>query len=115
MARTKLVQLLDGHRPVPGADEAIQFALDGTRYEIDLNRAHAEDLRSVLGDLREVCPQGRRWTGRSGGRRRGGTGVADGDQIRAIRDWAKQVGHKVSERGRIPAKIKQAYEEAQRR
>jgi Lsr2 len=114
VARKELVQLLDDIDQSE-ADETIQFALDGTQYEIDLNKAHAKDLRSVLDTY---VKSARRIDGgrvRSSGRRRGGAAAGDRDQIKAIREWAKQAGHTVSARGRIPAKIKQAFEEAQRR
>ena len=39
-----LVDDIDGS----DADEAIQFGLDGTHYEIDLNSDHAQELRGQL-------------------------------------------------------------------
>jgi hypothetical protein len=32
------------------ADETVQFALDGTTYEIDLSTRHADELRDALKD-----------------------------------------------------------------
>ena len=58
---------------------------------------------------------------RSGGRKRGagrppGTAVktprpaaADREQNQAIREWARKQGMKVSDRGRIPAEVLDAY------
>ena len=39
-----LVDDLDGS----DASETVSFALDGATYEIDLNEAHAEELRNAL-------------------------------------------------------------------
>ena len=42
--QTLLVDDLDGGE----AGETVQFALDGTSYEIDLSAGHAAELRSAL-------------------------------------------------------------------
>jgi hypothetical protein len=36
----------------------------------------------------------------------------DREQASAIRDWARRNGHQVSDRGRIPASVVSAYEDA---
>jgi hypothetical protein len=36
----------------------------------------------------------------------------DREQAGAIRDWARKNGHAVSDRGRIPASVVEAYEGA---
>jgi hypothetical protein len=36
----------------------------------------------------------------------------DREQASAIREWARKNGHNVSDRGRIPASVVNAYEEA---
>lgn len=93
------------------ADETVTFSLDGVSYEIDLTSAHAAELRDSLatwvGHARKV---GGRSAGARGTRaRRGSTGGADAG---VIRDWAKANGHSVSERGRISAEVRAAYEAA---
>ena len=42
----------------------------------------------------------------------GGGGRMDREQAGAIRDWARKNGHAVSDRGRIPASVVEAYEAA---
>ena len=97
---------LDGGK----ADETVTFGLDGTTYEIDLSKKNAAKLRDALsgyvGVARKVA--GRRGpAGRSGrGRGRSATDSAD------IRAWAKDNGYEVSERGRISADVRAAYNEA---
>ncbi|AKH83830.1 hypothetical protein AA958_18260 [Streptomyces sp. CNQ-509] len=98
-----LVDDLDGGE----ADETVTFALDGKSYEIDLTTANAEKLRSAL---EQYVKSGRRTGGRATKRSRGG---ASGSQDTAkIRAWAKEQGYEVSERGRVPANIREAYEKA---
>jgi hypothetical protein len=92
---------LDGSK----ADETIQFTIDGTSFEIDLSTAHAKELR---GALDPYVKAGRK----TGGRRRSGSARRDGDQIAAIREWAKTHGLKVSDRGRISAEVQDAYNAA---
>ncbi|GCE76591.1 histone-like nucleoid-structuring protein Lsr2 [Cellulomonas biazotea] len=95
------------------ADETVTFALDGVTYEIDLTAAHATELRDAfaqwVGHARKVG--GRSSSGRSAGRTGGSAKRSTGD-AQAIREWAKEHGHHVSERGRISAEVKSAYDAA---
>jgi hypothetical protein len=95
------------------ADETVTFALDGVTYEIDLNADNAAKLRDAfalwVGNARRVS--GRSSSGR-GGARPSGRRSASGEDTAAIREWAKQNGHKVSERGRISAEVREAYAKA---
>jgi hypothetical protein len=95
---------LDGSK----ADETIHFALEGVEFEIDLSKAHAEDLRGALDPYMKA---GRKTGAKRDGRRRNSSGT-DKDQIKAVRDWAKGKGLKVSERGRISADVQDAYNKA---
>jgi Lsr2 len=104
-----VVELTDDLDGSP-ANETVTFGLDGTDMEIDLSEQHAKALRAAL---QPYVAAARKAGGTGRGRRRGGRGPArDPDQIRVIRDWARQQGMDVSERGRIPAKIEQAYHAA---
>jgi hypothetical protein len=97
---------------VDGGDAAVTvtFAPDGVTYEIDLSDTNAQKLRD---DLATWSGHARR-TGRTGTRKRGnsnGGGVKRSD-LSAVREWARQNGHTVSERGRISSEIQQAYDNA---
>ncbi len=87
------------------ADETVTFALDGAAYEIDLNAENAARLRDALapwvGHARRVS--GRTRSGRRGARSGGGKSAE-------IREWARSAGYSVSDRGRIPAEVKAAYD-----
>jgi hypothetical protein len=95
------------------ADETVTFALDGVTYEIDLNATNAAKLRDEfatwVGHARRAG--GRKATGRSTSG--GGAGSRRKD-VSAVREWARQNGHDVSERGRIPAAVQEAYDKANR-
>lgn len=112
MAQKVLVQLVDDLDGGP-ADETVSFSLDGVAYEIDLSAKNAGEMRDSLsryvGHARRVGGRASSRAPRAGGgRRRSG-----GDSRTAeIREWARANGHKVNERGRIPAAVIEAYEKA---
>jgi hypothetical protein len=85
------------------ADETVSFALDGVTYEIDLSDAHASELRDSLS---RWVTAGRKVTSTKSTRYKRGGDVAK------IRAWAKAHGMDVSERGRISAKLREAYDSA---
>jgi hypothetical protein len=102
-----LIDDLNGER----ADETVEFGLDGKSYEIDLSAANAGRLRDALAGYVAAArrPGGRRRTGAVAavpGQRRASV---DREQNQAIRDWARKRGMKVSDRGRIPADVLEAY------
>jgi hypothetical protein len=94
------------------AVETVTFGIDGNSYEIDLSKKNAAKLRDAVAPF---VASGRR-VGRSGSstRRSGGRSSArtDRGRIQMIREWARTNGHPVSDRGRIPATILEAYEKA---
>lgn len=109
MAQKTIVQLIDD-LDHGAAEETVSFALDGAGYEIDLSAKNAAKLRDALA----VYIANARRSGRSAGRpaaapRRGRASRGDREQTQAIREWARQNGHKVGEKGRIPAHILEAY------
>ncbi len=104
-----LVDDIDGS----DATQTVAFGLDGASYEIDLSDDNASALREALapylGHARKV--------GRGGGTKRSGraaaaTGAAGGASAKEIREWARENGHTVPERGRIPADVREAYDAA---
>lgn len=110
MASRTTVALIDD---VDGgtADETVSFALDGVEYDIDLSSGNAESLRNALAEFVIVA----RRTSNRGAVFAGKTRIrADGDkaQNRAIRDWARQQGHQISERGRISSDLIVKFQQA---
>lgn len=110
MAQKMQVELIDD---IDGssADETVRFQLDGVEYEIDLSARHAEALRESAA---EWIATARRVGGRKAtGRRRAGHGAAvAASDARKIREWARENGYTVSDRGRIPANVTEAYTKA---
>ncbi|MEV4495952.1 nucleoid-associated protein Lsr2 [Micromonospora arborensis] len=106
---TVLTDDLDGGK----ADRTVEFSLDGVAYTIDVSDENAGVLRKTLDPYINA---GRR-IGRGpvdsvrSVRRPGrptGAGM-DREQNRAIREWAVKNGYKISERGRIPVEVVEAY------
>ncbi len=116
MARKVQVILSDDLDESVAADETVSFSLDGTSYEIDLSEKNAQELRDAFSRYVQAARKVGRGSGRAsgGGRSRatGGGGRMDREQAGAIRDWARKNGHAVSDRGRIPASVVEAYEAA---
>jgi hypothetical protein len=113
MAQKTIVQLFDDLDGASTEDiQTISFALDGVEYEIDLAEGNAGKLRDSLADF---IGSARRIGGRV---KRGAAATAphatgsgrSREQTQAIREWARNNGHDVSGRGRIPAAIIEAFE-----
>jgi Lsr2 len=109
----RLVDDVDGSE----ASETIEFALEGRSYELDLSHENASKLRQAFATFVDAA---RRNDGGRGGRRRSSAGASsaprptsDRERTQAIREWARENGHQVSDRGRIPTSVIQAYEQRQ--
>lgn len=105
MARKQevIVHLVDD---IDGSDavETVAFSLDGVDYEIDLNTAHAKEMRGAL----QSWVSHARKAKRSGGSRRRAAGRPS-SEAPAIREWARKNGVDVPARGRIPADVVEKY------
>ena len=114
MARQVITTLIDDLDGKP-ADRTVEFSHYGTSYTIDLSEANAGKLRKALDPFIEAGTRiGRGGSGRSPGRPASGTGRTAGsrDENRLIREWAAENGHQISERGRIPQNVSNAYRAA---
>ena len=115
MAKQVITSLIDDIDGKP-ADQTVEFAVEGVGYTIDLSDQNAKKLRTALQPFVDAGSRvaGGQATGRPAGRG-GATPRASRDQTAAIRDWAARNGYEISNRGRIPAKVVEAYEAAHRR
>jgi len=103
----QLVDDIDGSVLEVGEGETVHFSLDGSAYEIDLTSAHAADLRAALAPYLSAGRRTQRAaTGRPAKRPNRNPETA------SIRAWAGDNGYKLSERGRIPADVIEAYRAA---
>jgi hypothetical protein len=92
------------------ASETIVFGLDGTSYEIDLNKKNAAALRDALAPY---IGHGRKQTAAAGrrGRRPSSTSTSR-HSAREVRDWARANGFKVTDRGRVAREVQEAFDAA---
>lgn len=94
------------------AEGTVRFALDGTEYEIDLSAEHTAELHNALtnyitharkvgGAQRQRATRGRR-------------GAASSFDTAKVREWARQNGLEIKDRGRVPADVVEKYQASAR-
>ncbi|MDI3424065.1 MULTISPECIES: histone-like nucleoid-structuring protein Lsr2 [Streptomyces] len=85
--------------------------VDGAGVEIDLTDENYEKLLELLNPYLHADGARRiRGGSKPKGKRKPATGKSDDSS--AIRAWARENGYEVSERGRVPAAVREAYESA---
>ena len=129
----QLIDDLDGAEIADGGGERIEFSFRGVDYHIDLSAANAAKFNKALKPYLDAAVKvGGSRAGRSadaaatangGGRTRrskasgrpraraksNGNGHGSADQMAAIREWARNNGHEVAERGRIKSEVVEAF------
>jgi hypothetical protein len=114
MAQKVITEFIDDIDGSP-AERTFTFAVDGTNYEIDLSTENIAEFTSAIGGFIESARKVK-GSRSSNGRRTHNAGANGGrqsrEQTQAVRDWARQQGHNISNRGRIPSSIQQAFDEA---
>jgi hypothetical protein len=98
---------LDG---TPGASR-VSFAYRGASYEIDLSEQHQAELGAALAPFIVAARKTGRGSGRADGRT-ATTRIGRGQNLTAVRAWAREQGLEVSDRGRVPIDVQKAYDEA---
>src|SRR5512143_75548 len=93
---THLIDDLDGS----DATGTVRFGYEGGEYEVDLNAQHLQEFKEFLAPYIE---HGRRVRG--GPRRRRTSNGQTRRDLGAIRQWAREHGYQVSDRGRIAGEI----------
>ncbi|OZF42007.1 Lsr2 family protein [Rhodococcus sp. 14-2470-1a] len=124
MAKKTTVQLVDDIDETiidDGTGESIEFSVSGVDYVIDLRNKNATEFHRKLdyyiehatrvgGRRRRPSPAGAVTpSAESGSAATNSKPKRDPEQTRAIRQWAVDQGYDISERGRIPADIEEAY------
>ncbi len=94
------------------AAETVSFGLDGSSYEIDLSDANAKKLRDALAKYVANARKSGRAPRTAAATRVTRPARADREQVQATREWARKNGYKVSDRGRVPQVVVDAYNEA---
>lgn len=118
MAKTTIVQVSDDLDGSANASE-VRFAFEGTEYAIDLSSKNRKALEKALRPYVEAGTKvsGRRSAAtRSARAKRSGNSGNSGNSavdLAAVRAWAKENGHQVSDRGRLPKAVLDAYTASQ--
>ena len=116
--KVHVLLVCDLHEEETEGAETVGFGLDGSSYEIDVCDEHAAGLRDAFAGYVGAARRAGRSTGGSanGSARRAARpaarGAGDKDRVSLIREWARENGHQVSERGRLSGAVTQAYDAA---
>ena len=110
MAR-KVIFMDDMDETLEADAGTISFTMEGISYQIDLSTKSATKFRSAMAPYIAAA---RRVGGKATGTKSKSHKVssAHSDQLNAIRDWANANGMQVAYKGRIPADVRLAYEQA---
>jgi len=101
----------DGTELKPGQGQTVRFSFEGSDYAIDLSdknykrfTAEIEVWASKAHSPENAAPGAprRTWSSRAAAK-------AAGPDMKAVRAWARENGHAVSERGRVSTEIREAY------
>lgn len=106
---THFIDDLTGDTIESGDGRTVQFAFDGSSYEIDLTDENVDKLRHALS---EYIAAARKVTGRANRTASGAKGRSNSDDLAKIRVWAMANGHQVAARGRISQEVRDAYDAA---
>jgi hypothetical protein len=115
MAQKTVVTLVDDLTGEEAENiSTVEFALDGVTYELDLTDENSTKLHDALSQYAKAGRKigGRRRSGPRPGQAIKSTGY-NRETLKSIREWAKKNGHNVSDRGRLPAEVLQAWQTAQ--
>lgn len=123
MARETIITLVDD---LDGSTDDVQnvtfYDANGKRHKIDLSKENREELARIQAAVTDMLAglvesaqpdkgnrpgKGDRPKPDKPSRTRG-----DRDELRAIREWARENGHQVSDRGRIAKPVREAYQAA---
>ncbi|MEU7905271.1 Lsr2 family protein [Actinoplanes sp. NPDC049118] len=93
------------------ADRTVEFAVDGVTYTIDLSDKNIGKLRKALDPYIAAGTRVTRTNShpRGAGRTTAAPARVDRQQNQAIREWAAKNGYEISDRGRIPAAVMEAF------
>lgn len=108
---TIYVDDLDGVEIEDGQVETIEFAFDGKTYTIDLREQNAAAFREAIQPYLSAARPADNGKKRAAKTRRSSFSTTKGETAK-IRAWARENGYTVSDRGRIPADILEAYNAA---
>ena len=117
--KVQVMLVCDLHDDEVEGVETVAFGLDGASYEIDACEEHATEIRDAMASYVGAARRAGRPAPAAGSKRSARTAksspaaAAGGkERVQEIREWARQNGHTVSERGRLSGAVVAAYEAA---
>ena len=120
--KVQVMLVCDLHDDEVEGVETVAFGLDGASYEIDACEEHATEIRDAMASYVGAARRAGRPSPNAGAKRSSraakssSAGAAGGgggkERVQEIREWARQNGHTVSERGRLSGAVVAAYEAA---
>ena len=108
MVQRVLTERFDDLDGSPAVD-TVRFGYAGREYEIDLNEEHAAALDEALATYIEHARRADGGQPRQRRPRKAEEEHRGPAELRAIRQWAREQGLKVSDRGRIAAEVVARY------
>lgn len=106
MAQKILVELLDD---IDGSDavDTFEFTHNGVTYAADFNQAHMDEYTQVFEYLTSIARVVKGKKRAPYGSKKGTTPVVGKTQ--EMREWLRNAGHDVKDRGRVPAHLQNLY------
>jgi len=103
---------IDGSEIADGRGGKVEFSYQGVHYRIDLSATNTAKFEKALQPFMDAAVKARGGHRRTPRPRAASTGSPIPQTLAAIREWARENGHNVSDRGRIRAEIVQAFNAA---
>ena len=119
--KVQVVLTCDLHDDEAPAVETVAFGFDGHSYAFELCQQHLDEFQNTMQGYIAAARKGeppsanrRRRTNAasSSGAERARPANPTGAPLSEVREWARQNGHQVSSRGRVPASVIEAYNAA---
>ena len=115
MAEIQMTTLVDDLTGKPlEQDEAhrIHFTVEGKSYRLDVDQAGADEFYAAIEKFTEVASKVSAAPARRASTTSRRAGNASGLDLTKVRDWAREQGIKVAERGRMSSEVLDAYRNA---
>ncbi|MET3862549.1 hypothetical protein ABIE38_003495 [Dietzia sp. 2505] len=104
---TRYVDDIDGTELHNEEARSIEFSFDGKDYSIDLSAANADAFREAISPYLNAATKMSSGAKRKAARK--SASKTSTGETKLIREWAKSNGYNLSDRGRIPADVMDAY------
>lgn len=105
MAKTQITDDIDGSKDA----REVSFAFQGTNYNIDLGKKNLAAFEKASKPYIDAATKVSRGPAKT---RRSTKSRFSGGSDAAVREWAREAGIEVSQRGRIPKAVLEQYESA---